>query len=139
MVIPGVISSTTGRYGPTNVSGTFRNQALMIHRAGGGVVDARGLLRGVGFRFSNAALTQMFREFNEAAAKAVGVNSIRDDFRPTQRTITQTGMRFKTRYQYSGIARLRDLETGITADIRVQFGDQRLLTCLLYTSPSPRD
>ena len=128
MVIPGVTTKTIGRYGRTSISAEFRTQALSIFRAGGGVVDARTLLRESGWRFGNQSMTELFREFRAGAIASRNVNRIRDDLRPTSRTITQTNMRFSRQFQYTGKIRLFDRVTGIASDLSVQFGDDRLLT-----------
>lgn len=119
---------TIGRYAATNVSALFRQQAQSIFNAGGGVVNARTLLRGVGFRFGNASMTRMFREFREIASKRGPVNSIRDAFRPTSNTITRVGFRMKTRFSYQGQITLRDANTGERISFGANFGDDRLLT-----------
>lgn len=91
-------------------------------------MQARTLLRGTGFRFSNQAMTDLFREFRSIAAKSTGLRNIPLDFRPGINTVSRVQMSFRTRYQYTGIARLRDFDTGIIQDVAVSFGDDRLLT-----------
>lgn len=117
-----------GRYAATNVSALFRQQAQAIFTAGGGVVNARTLLRGVGFRFGNASMTAMFREFREIAAKRGPINSLRNEFRPTANTITRVGVRFRTRFNYQGQITMRDAVSGERVTFGANFGDDRLLT-----------
>lgn len=117
-----------GRYGGSPVTSLFRQQVLAIQRAGGGVVNARTLLRNAGFRFRNQAVTDIFREIRGIDAKATRLNSIRNDFRPTRATISRVNMRFRTRFRYSGRVRLRDALSGERIDFNVTFGDDRLLT-----------
>lgn len=121
-------ASAIGRYGGSSVSALFRNEALALQRAGAGVVQSRNLLRDVGFRFSNQAVTDLFREFRSIAGKSAGLRNIPLDFRPGINTVSRVNMSFRTRFQYTGIARLVDAETGIVQDVPVAFGDDRLLT-----------
>jgi len=100
----------------------------MIKLAGGGVVNARTLLRSVGFRFSNSAMTSLFREFRAIELRAPGLSRIPLAFRPGIATISRINLSMRTRYQYTGIAKLVDIELGIEQEISVSFGDDRLLT-----------
>ena len=70
-------------------------------------------------------MTAIHREFRQIRDKGIALNSIRNDFRPTSRTISQTQMSFRRRYQYSGTIRLRDA-AGNIQDVPVSFSDDEL-------------
>ena len=120
-------SRTIGRYGSSNITANFRRDALALFRSGVGVTQSRALLREQGYRFSNNAMTALGREFREIRNKGAALNSIRNDARPTRRTISQTQMRFKRQYQYSGTVTLKDIN-GIRQEVAVNFSSDTLHT-----------
>ena len=117
-----------GHYGGVPVS-PFQLQSIQQGvRQGLSLNRIQTALRESGIGIRRSAIVAYRTELIGSQAKVSPLRSIRDDFRPSQRVITDTTIKLKQGFRVFGDVRVFHPETGERSIIKVNFGYQGDLT-----------
>lgn len=117
-----------GRYGGVPVS-PVQNLTIRQGAEQGLSLDRlQAALASQGIPLRRQAIADVRREITGSVARVPTVRNIRDDFRPTSRSITETQLVQKTTFRVFGEIRIRDPLNGEFKIMPVNFGTNELMT-----------
>lgn len=117
-----------GFFGGQVVNGDRINAVRSLAREGLGRTAIQSALRDRGTPLRGQSITEIVREFRQIGRNQPALNRIRDEFRPSTRTITQTHINLATEFRVSSRITLRNSETGETRSFFVRYGSNERQT-----------
>lgn len=122
-ILPGA-----GRFAGVNVTATQMQFIDSAFREGRTLISTQTGLQSLGLGLRRAAISERRGELAGIMKRIPSLRSVRDAFRPTDRTIQPVRQQLQSQFRYKGFIRGVDSVTGTENFLNISFGDNELLT-----------
>jgi len=127
-MLPRFIPPGAGRFAGVTVSSQQMQFIDAAFREGQTLISTQRGLQNLGMGVRRAAISERRGELSGIQTRVPSLRSIRDDFKPTSRTIQPVHQQLRTRFRYKGFIKGLDAITGDDTFFNISFGDDTLLT-----------